>query len=407
MTFRVLMLALAGGTAVASVAKADPVTYKGTLGMSDIVVEFTADPSAGEPVAGRYAYASQGVDIPLQPKTGGRTLTLDEEAPCGSSCPEGEPGPVGATWTLSTADDGGTLTGQWAGAKTHEIRLTRVGARRVEGEQPTTPRQLADFSFMAFYANDTPITIDTSPYDFLKLDVPMQDGAVEGWPDASFRYVVDPRTKFPMPRIVEPAGGASTEAANAVLWQRHAKSSLAALSCASMQYSGFQENGQVPDVEGGSLGGFDGSTSTVLALTTRLMSWTESGSVYCGGAHPHNYGNSYTMNVATGALLGLGDMFSDVVDGKPGANLLAFVELKRGKPSGQVAIDFEEQCGTGALIADYLVAKVRREGDELSIVFGLQDLPHAINACGDDVMRIPVAEVEPLLKPDFAALLGK
>ncbi|MGD9914004.1 MAG: hypothetical protein AB7S80_07975, partial [Rhizobiaceae bacterium] len=112
-----------------------------------------------------------------------------------------------------------------------------------------------------------------------------------------------------------------------------------------------------------------------------------------------------TMDVATGEMLGLGDMFTDVVDGVPGPTLQKFVKDTREKPSDQVDVDFEAECGTDDLISQNLAASLKREGDGLRIVFGLQGLPHAIQACGDDVLELPVAEVMPLLKPEFAALL--
>ncbi|MER9636685.1 hypothetical protein [Mesorhizobium sp. M0228] len=55
---------------LSTAAEAEPVTYAGKLGKSDIVVEFTGDPAApGGPLAGRYFYRSKGVDIPLQARS--------------------------------------------------------------------------------------------------------------------------------------------------------------------------------------------------------------------------------------------------------------------------------------------------------------------------------------------------
>ncbi|MER8579371.1 hypothetical protein NKG95_11550 [Mesorhizobium sp. M1423] len=46
---------------LSTAAEAEPVTYAGKLGKSDIVVEFTGDPAApGGPLAGRYFYRSKG-----------------------------------------------------------------------------------------------------------------------------------------------------------------------------------------------------------------------------------------------------------------------------------------------------------------------------------------------------------
>ena len=121
------------------------------------------------------------------------------------------------------------------------------------------------------------------------------------------------------------------------------------------------------------------------SLTPKLMSWRESGSLFCGGAHPDNYSDAYVMDVRRGALLGLQDMFSDTVDGKPGPSLLAFVKEKRKKPSEQTEVESEAECGTDDLINDYLAASLKRDGDRQMLVFGLQGLPNVIQACGDDL----------------------
>ena len=272
---------------VADPATADPTSYKGTLGKGEIVVELTDDVLAGgEVVAGRYFYLSQGVDIPLQAKTRKSvSLELSEEEACKEKCKEGRPGPIGAVWKLTASADGKTLEGSWVGKRTLPIRLKRVGSRPAGDERPRTPLDLYNFSDDSFFIRDRPITATTSPYDYLRLDVRYTTGEVRGWPDAGYRDVTDPRTKFARPRIVELAGGSSPDAANALLQAQHWKDSLAALSCKALQFAGFQEYGPVPGAEDGSLGGFDETTVTVIALTPKLMSWRESGSIFCGGAH--------------------------------------------------------------------------------------------------------------------------
>jgi hypothetical protein len=207
--------------------------------------------------------------------------------------------------------------------------------------------------------------------------------------------------------VVELAGGSvPVAAANAVLQDRHWRDELAALGCKSMQYAGFQESGPIGS-EAGTLGDYDGTSAEVTALTPKLMSWRESGSVWCGGAHPYNYSNAHTMDVRSGRLLGLAEMFSDVVDGAPGPKLVDFVNTRRDKPTDPSGIEFETDCGTSELISQYLTASVRREGDELTLVFGLQDLPHAIVACGEDVLELPVESALQLLTPEFKELLTK
>lgn len=387
-------------------AYADPVTYSGTLGKIDIVVELTDDPATSTgPLAGRYFYRGKGVDIPLQAKSRkGGGFELAEEEACGAEkCGNGQAAPIGAVWKLSTSDKGKTLAGSWVAKKSLPIKLSRVGRRAGSGAD--SPLGLYGDTDMAVYADGEDITRENMPYDHLRVDVAMQEGPIEGWPDASFRYVTDPRTKFARPRLVEHSSGAVHQA-NWTLQQRHWHDSIGALACAALQYRGFHDGDPLDSMDDGTLGGYEDSTSRVTALTPKLMSWRESGSVYCGGAHPFNYSNAFNMKVDSGNLLHLADIFTDVADGKPGPSLLDYVRQTREKPSDQADIDFEAECGTDELIGEYLAASFKREGDRLRLVFGLHGLPHAIQACGDDVLEIPVEDAAKLFKPDFRPLVG-
>lgn len=208
--------------ALPATALADPVTYAGKLGNIDI--EFTGDPAtAGEALAARYFYRSKGVDIPLQAKSSkGATFQLAEEEACDAKkCGDGQAPAIGAVWRLSSADKGKTLEGTWTAKKTLPLKLTRFASRAQTETPATTPRDLYDFTDMTFSGDDAPITMAASPYDYLKLDFAPKADAKEGWPDAAYNYVTDPRTKFARPRIVDLAGSAPIEAANALLQNRH------------------------------------------------------------------------------------------------------------------------------------------------------------------------------------------
>jgi hypothetical protein len=390
-------------------AFADPTTYVGKLGKADIAVEFTEDPSvASKPVAARYFYLSQGIDIPLQPKSQGKgNLELAEEEACGTEkCGDGRAAPTAAVWRLASKDGGKTLTGTWNAKKSLPVSLTRMASRPQPRDFPETPLGLYDFSDETFYPDGTAITKQNSPYDYIRLDVPVRQGKKQGWPGAYYNYVSDPRTVFEMPRLVELADGVAIEPANKLLQERQWQQSRAALSCAALRYRGFHEDAPLDTMDDGTLGGYDETTSEVTYLSPSLMSWTESGSVFCGGAHPTNYTERYNMDVRRGTLIGLSDIFSDTVDGKPGPSLVTFVREKRERPSDKTQIDFEAECGTDDLISDYLTVYFRRDESGHRIVFGLSGLPHVINACGDDLMSMPVAEAKHLLKPGFAKLLG-
>lgn len=405
-SLRTVLLALSASLCAAPVI-ADPVTFSGKLGNLDIVVELTADPAehAGD-IAGRYFYRSRGVDIPLRVRgRDGHVLELAEEEPCNAEkCGEGEPPPVGAVWRLRSGPDG-RLSGTWKGARELDLALVREG-RRSEAAAPKTPLDLFGHS-EGIWINEHAITMASAPYDRLRVDVAMTMSDPLGWEDAKFNFATDPRIGYASPRIAAIAGG-SPERANAALEQRHWRYSLSAFTCASLQYAGFTRYGVDWATETGSFGGWDTDAwSEVVALTPKLMTWTESGSRYCGGAHPYNYYNAYTMDVAAGEILSLGDMFRGAGADGPGEALAAFVRDNRTRPQpGGFDAEHEEECGIDDLIAEYLSARLGRDGDDLRIVFALERLPHAINACADDLLEIPAAQARGLVTPRFAALLG-
>jgi hypothetical protein len=404
--FSKLLIALSAAL-VASTAHADPTTYRGKLGSLDIVVELSADPAdAGGPVFGRYLYLNKGVDIPLHAVSrDSRAVLLQEEEPCGADlCGNGESPPLGATWRLQRGPDG-KLTGTWKGKRELKLELVRAGSR-FEPTAPETPRDLFSHSEDLDWNGD-PITLANEPYDHLRLDVPPKPGETLGWPGATYSFAADPRIGYLSPVILEVAGR-SPDRANAVLRERLWRASLSAFNCAALQYATFSEGGMLGPAEGGSFGGWDtDSFAEVTALTPALMGWTESGSRYCGGAHPYNYANDYVLDVASGELLSLGDMFEGAADDGPGERLAAFVRDGRQRPvPGGFDEEHDRECGIDELIGEYLSVSLRRDGDDLRVVFGLSGLPHAINACADDLLDVAAADVRDLVTPRFAALLG-
>lgn len=399
---------LLAGCGVAALGAEGPVTYAGTLGNSAIVVEFTANPAkAGRGLAGRYFYRNRGIDIPLQPHTGaaGR-IVLAEEEPCDpAACPEGGTGPLGATLTLAAVDGGRRLTGEWKGARSFPVTLERVGTRPAPADAAPGPLGLFQFSEMLPFAG--PISAAASPYDALRLDVAHTPGPTHREAGVEWRMQRDPRTVFEYPVLLSLPGGASADRANGVLATRRDGWSLAALTCAARAYAGFTEPGAWRGPGGGDLGGIDDLAVTVDYVSPKLMGWTESGSIFCGGAHPDNSTNSFLLDIGRGELLAMPDLFRDWTAGRPSPALVEFVRAHRTKPDDDVGREFEAECGMDDLIGEYLSARPARAADGSTVVvFGLEGLPHAINACAEDLLEVPVDAVRRYLTPQARALLA-
>ncbi|MBU1306243.1 MAG: hypothetical protein KKF33_12090, partial [Alphaproteobacteria bacterium] len=310
-------LSLALATPVLAV---DAITYKGTLGKLPIIAELAA--SSDGVLVGRYSYLNKGGDIPLDAGGGaGGPILLAEEAPCTeTTCIQDDNGdvpdkPIGAYWTLVPSEDGATITGSWAAVgksgKTLDIKLERIGQRALADGVEVSPFGLYDSAFQTTYAGLSAFTPETAPYDFAKMDVPLEIGSTQTIEGSSFHYVADPRSKFLFPRIVALADGSAPDLANKALARRHALINFHAFDCMAMIYAGFGANQYSAGRGPGSLGDYDGENVEVSYLSPTVMSWSESGSTWCGGAHPNNHSDSYNLDVRAGATLAMAKVFKD------------------------------------------------------------------------------------------------
>lgn len=404
--------ALAAATllvAFSAPAFADAVTYRGTIGKIDVVVELSGEVEKpdGE-IYGRYFYPRKGIDIPLQPiEHSAGHLVVREEKPCtvdtcvmdeNNTVPEP---PLGATWELVTKD-GETLTGTWSeGGKPLPVELNRVGSRIVSLSDGslTGPQALADAAISSGW-NGIPLDLANAPYDTMKFSmVPLEESAATDWSGSQFRYVTDPRTKFAYPRIVALADGGDIEPTNMYLQNRHWGMEAEALDCSAKQYAGMGWNEFIADSVGG-LGDYDYETVEVAYLSPTVMSWTESGSIWCGGAHPYNHHEFFNLDVATGTPLDLSRIFrgwiareyggSDPVDldtaranptayeWGPNDSLVEFVKAHRVKVDDEA---FEADCGIDELITSNLKISFK---DGERVLFTLGGLPNVIVACGSE-----------------------
>jgi hypothetical protein len=409
------------GLFCAGPALADAVTYRGTLGGQAIVVELT-QPSDGA-VAGRYAYRSQGADIPLQPRSSaGDVWVLAEEAPCGEDdCVAGDNGvvpdpPIGAIWTLTVSGGGQALTGTWAAegkSKALPIDLQKVGSRSLGDLQPT-PYDLHDRAAALAYDPSSPLTVEDAPYDALRLEADLVAGREQEMDGSIFTFVVDPRTEFAFPRIIALADGSDPAAANQALELRHRRMSLGALDCKSFVYGGFGRNTSFSGA-GGTLGGYEDELVTLTYLSPKVISWTEAGSLFCTGAHPYNHIDNTNLDVVTGQQLDLSRVFSGWVPRAYGADPddIADPDIARANPDGyhwgpdpaltdwvlahRRPDPFAEECGADDLVGQFLAIRFKA-GDHA--VFTLEGLPHAISACEEDLVTVPLADIPELLAPE-------
>jgi len=404
---------------------AEAITYRGTIGKSPIILELAEANESGEFV-GRYAYLSQGGDIPLHGTTGvDGALAIQEEAPCTKElCRDAnneivDKAPTGAEWTLREGKDKRQLTGSWKDIKsgrTLALTFTRVASRALpDGNSEPTLYSL-DPSSVARNDADSMITKADLPYDFLKMAVPLKKGAEVKYGEGVYRLDTDTRIELEFPTIVS-IGKADIGPINAYLAQQRLQFSFNSFYCLSKAYLGGDWSGS--GGEGGS--GYDGAPSiSVQHLTLRLLGISASGSYYCGGASPSNFYDHQLADVKSGKALipetllkGWVARNADgvVVDPAtiedksslrygPSDELIKYVNDKRDKSDASR----EEECG----LTDLVTSNLGVYFTQTEMIFTLKNLPHVIFACGDDLVTVPLKDARPLLTDDgaryFAAL---
>lgn len=394
---------------LASPALADAITYSGTLGGAPIVLELMSDPATDRlPPSGRYFYVSKGIDIPLTGLLRGKTkLQMVEDAPCTeTTCTVDDDGKItkanmNGYWLVAPSADGTTLIGDWTGIdkkKSLPISLTKVGSRKLpDGIKISTPLPLLDI-VIDFAMGNTPITMETSPYDFLRMDVPQNKSKLETMEGSTFQYLSDPRTKFQFPTIVSLADGSDPAKANAYLQAEHWSFNADAFDCEARQYPTFEWNLGV-SYAAGTYGYYTEDEFTeVLGLTPTILSYLEAGSTDCGYAHPNNHAEYNNIDVAAGKPLDLGKIFvgwraADDANGPgPAAGLVDFVRSHLKDPGLDLADD--ESCDYDSLVASNLAVAFKPNN---TVLLALDGLDYSIQACGADLWEGPITDLKPYL----------
>jgi hypothetical protein len=224
--------------------------------------------------------------------------------------------------------------------------------------------------------------------------------------DSAFRLDEDTRAQLTYPVIVK-LGNEDPAPLNTYLHQQRLQWSLPAFSCMSRIYMGFGWQGQPSDT---GTNGYEGNdTVSVLNLTPRLMSIEEGGSYFCGGAYPDNFITHRLVDARTGKPLVANSLLrgwvakdadGKVVDPKtvedpstltfgPSDDLVKYVISHRTKRDDQAEAD----CGIDDLIASNFGVYFTRD----AMIFTLDDLPHVIFACGDDLVKVPLKDARPFL----------
>ena len=401
-------------------AHADVITYAGTIGDREAVLEMTDE--SEDAVVGRFFWLADGVDIPLDP--GGTTtdmILFSEEGPCDPNSCARDPNdydtvtrvPVAANWSLSRSPDGSQLTGTRSDLKTSDVlavELEYVGQRQLPQNVMINPATLS--GLLSDRGEDEKFNAAALPYEFLKLNVPLTSGAVQRMDGSTFTYVFDPRTRFAFPRIISLADGSDPAKANETLARQHSRMTLQALSCKSAIYIGFGWDDRA-NQNWGTLGNLDTEVIRVSYLSPRVMSWNQSGSWFCTGDE-YPYPHSLNMNVQTGTQLDLTKVIADVSartwDKPDIAANPALVRLQGGEHHWHFGPDIttwllgdldpldNPSAYANCVIDDLITDRIRvhfTSGDV--IVFTLEGSRASDFKCRRTLLSMPIAQLPPQL----------
>jgi hypothetical protein len=369
--------------------------FEGTIGKSKVIVELKAGEEhssfkGGYREGARYSYVPKARDINLVLDQEGTQLRFTETLWPHHRFADEADKKITGKWQLKVSDD--SAAGTWTspdGKKSLPIALERVDLLS-QRDKPADDNVLS------------------ATYDLLWVaNVSFSDaGPAATFGNVEVRFSKDSAFGIAFPLLGQFPDGNRKAKANELLLSQHLKSVVDYRNCMNGVPTDWQSENAEPEF------GFkvDYATETVLSVT-------ESGSVFCGGAHPNNYVTPHSFDLATPVRLG-GDALKDLEPDHFGRLLklsnseerAAFETFALGKWQAAAANDADlgKDCATGWLEE----AKPGERDFHLSFVpTGLAitrtDFPHVASVCKFTDFNptiIPWADLKPWLKSDQTLL---
>ncbi|MEN5180945.1 hypothetical protein ABE501_14320 [Comamonas testosteroni] len=405
---KLLFFPMAFFIASSSLAWAAPVeVYRGVLGSADVVMELGESQADGTR-KGRYFYLRHGADIPLrgrldqlaeaQPLTGEllekRLHATTQDEPLFEDAARRQ-----VIWHARLQGD--ALTGEWEDG----IRGSRLpfSLGRVAQYDPEklAPRGVEAVTLAiaqgagSGIAEGIAISMQATPYDYLRVARPLEQGEeVVVASNLAWRLVRDARTRFWYPRLTRHPDARMLAVANALLEQRHWTMSLQALACKAAIYKSL-------DPEAGSLGYFDHEQIKLSYLSTTLMSVTESGSPSCGGAHPNNHFDPFTLDLLHGGYLDFSRLIKGYSHGSEGRDyspqLVRFI--RKAVTSRREPRD-DDDCTD--MLPDFMALMFEAPG---KLGFVVSRIGHARSVCLGRGVSLSFGKLKSILKPEATRYL--
>jgi hypothetical protein len=238
--------------------------YVGTLGPANVV--FKLDKPGGTDLSGAYYYRNYARDIQLNGVLSGSSLLLEERGLYGAESK--------AKLNLKPVANG--FSGTWTDLKSGKslpVKLRSVALNDLNAVKlPSTPL-LREWKLK-------------EPYEYLRFAVPLAAGKSAQFNGKPVRWWIELKSKILFFRLPQ-----QSKAVNDALTDEHYLMASNALQCPNDSQEGFL---------------FD---PKIVLYSKRILSMTGPVSYDCGGAHPDGYSENLTLDLQSGKVLNLEDVY--------------------------------------------------------------------------------------------------
>lgn len=362
--------------------------YEGTLGKAKVIVQLVEplDDMEGETKreTSRYSYLPKARDLNLMLTGKDKTLGFDETTLMPYEFASAEDKKITGHWTLTPSAHG--AKGTWAspdGKKKLPITLTRV---------ENIPEEEADPDLNIWSATYNALWLKA--VSFADAGVAKTFGAVE------VRFVKDSAFGITYPVLGAFPNEARKIKANELLMAAHRRSVAQYRDCKNGVPVEWEPENPEPEM-----------SNEVSYATATLLSFSESGSVFCGGAHPSNYLTPITYDLTAPTQMGGNyqldlspDGFGRVLKLASKDERMAFERFAIGRWKDAAAQDKEMGTDCGGSWMEQSPEGERAFSlsfNEKGLAVLRTDFPHVASAClfsDFNPTIIPWADLKPWLK---------
>lgn len=386
--------------------------YEGTLGKSKIVLQYLEATQDGKKFhAISYFYASQRLEIPL---TNSKKSPNSYEEYSGDCYNDVDNCKLGAK--IELVPDGNNLRGVWKAEnsnKTYAISLKPVATASFT--------QRYKISEDADILSDTIGGADDVSKNMFKRKMALgeiifsKEKFLNGY---GYKTATDKQSGISYPILTTAPNGQNLATINAALTNVRLTLVGYGLQCKALPKD--------KNPSYGSYGDWDSYTSEPVNINDRILVIEESGSTFCGGAHPNNSYLHAIFDMNTGELIYHYDLFKlyyeqDYNKYKTPEFRKIFNEIiGNSKYRTQTVTndaDFEKECiYNGQNLED-----IKAQDDETDyswmpfsaypakdgVIFALENVPHVAGGCMGDYFKISYKEALPLMTPFAKELFAK